>query len=89
MYRSPTLQTLTYFAYALQNFKYVFDSGRHLGVDAYMMLMANRHKVGDSHRNGFLSPSTLELVNKMTYKINEKRTDGDDIATKAVTQVMS
>lgn len=88
MFRSPTLQTLTYFAYVLQNFKYVFSDRKYEGVEGYMMLNANRYKAGEASRNGVLSPSSLALVNYMTYKINEQRTDGTDVATKAVTQVL-
>ena len=87
MFRSPTLETLTFWAYVLQNFKYVLSDRKYEGQDGYMMLNANRYKAGESARNGMLSPAARQLVNKMTYKVIEPRTDGNDVAAKAVTQV--
>ena len=87
MFRSPTLQTLTYFAYVIQNFKYALSDRKYEGVESYMMVNANRLRASEASRNGILSLASLALVNFIIYKVNEERTDGTDLSTKAVTQV--
>lgn len=89
MFRSPTLDTLTAFAYVLYHFKWALNGNfaSYNRVDVYMMTVSNAKKRGQASKNGALSPSSLDLVNYMTYKICETRVDGEDDASKAVRQV--